>query len=394
MCLFCSFDDLQKENLEINGFYDEMVHEMEEILLDTEKSPLSRSIQSNRTYQSQIPPPSRDGGSTASTSGTDDAYNPQIQLPVRIDGVEVIGTRQEKGGLSLSERLVGVKEYTVYKIRVWSGDDKWEVEHRYRDFFALYHQLKKLFSDKGWVLPPPWQSVERESRKIFGNMSPDVIAERSILIQDCLQSILQSQSSSRSLNALVYFLSPTKGFPSSSSSTLPIRQLSFSTKGSDTDHVSSLGMTISLVVQIRSMKPIKQMLDAQNHSCAGCHKDFDDGITRMKELAMTLGWRKPRVCEYSGQLFCSTCHINDTAILPARVLHLWDFMQYPVSQIAKSYLDSIYDKVRGELLQHFARSRYCIICAHFAAFGMDFFFVCLFLLVFGIYTSLDFYPCS
>lgn len=338
------FSSSKKENLETNGLCDEMVHEMEEILLDTEKSPLSRSIQSNRTYQSQIPLPSRDGGSTASTSGTDDAYYPQIQLPVRIDGVEVIGARQEKGGISLSERLVGVKEYTIYKIRVWSGDDKWEVERRYRDFFTLYHQLKKLFSEKGWVLPPPWHSVERESRKIFGNVSPVVISERSVLIQDCLQSIIQSQFPSVFFNALVYFLSPTKGFPNSSSSTMPIKRPPFSTKGSDTDHVSSLGMTVSLVVQIRSTKPIKQMLDAQNNSCAGCHKDFDDGITRMKELAMTLGWGKPRVCAYGGQLFCSTCHTNDTAVLPARVLHLWDFMQYPVSQIAKSYLDSIYDK--------------------------------------------------
>lgn len=64
----------------------------------------------------------------------------------------------------------------------------------------------------------------------------------------------------------------------------------------------------------------------------------------MKELVQTLGWGKPRLCEYSGQLFCSSCHNNDTAVLPARVLHLWDFTQYPVSQLSKSYLDSIFDK--------------------------------------------------
>ncbi|CAA0826707.1 Phox (PX) domain-containing protein [Striga hermonthica] len=46
----------------------------------------------------------------------------------------------------------------------------------------------------------------------------------------------------------------------------------------------------------------------------------------------------------SGQLFCPSCHNNDTAVLPARVLHHWDFTRYPVSQMAKSFLDSINDQ--------------------------------------------------
>ncbi|KAL3512814.1 hypothetical protein ACH5RR_025531 [Cinchona calisaya] len=326
-----------------NEFYDETVNEMEQILLDAGKSPGSRFTQGRTIYQPQIPVPSRDGGSTASTSGTDDVY-PLIELPQRIDGVEVVGARQKQGDVSLSERLVGVKEYTVYKIRVWSGEEIWEVERRYRDFYTLYRQLKKLFVDQGMILPPPWSSVEQESRKIFCNASPVVIAERSVLIQECLQSILHSNISTISLNALLHFLSPSKADPSSPPSATPLSQSQLSSRGREIENVSMLGNTISLVVQIQPYKSVKQMLDTQHNTCAGCHKNFDEGRSRMKELVRTLGWGKPRLCEYSGQLFCSSCHTNDTAVLPARVLHLWDFAEYPVSQLAKSYLDSIYDK--------------------------------------------------
>ncbi|KAA8542288.1 hypothetical protein F0562_023576 [Nyssa sinensis] len=69
---------IKTENLELNELYDEVVLEMEEILLDSVESPGATFTQGNRIYQSQISLPLRDGGSTASTSGMDDAY-PLIQ---------------------------------------------------------------------------------------------------------------------------------------------------------------------------------------------------------------------------------------------------------------------------------------------------------------------------
>ncbi|OMO67614.1 Ribosomal protein S15 [Corchorus olitorius] len=242
---------VKMENFELNEFYDEVVHDMEEILLESVDSPGSMFSQGNRMFQPQSSLPLRDGGSTASTSGAADAY-PRSAHALRIDGIEVVGAKQKKGDVSLSERLVGVKEYTVYKIRVWCGNDHWEVERRYRDFCTLHRRLKSLFSDQGWSLPPPWSSVEKESRKIFGK-------------------------------------------------------------------------TIALIVEIRPPKSIKQMLEAQHYTCAGCHKHFDDGMTLMRDLVQSLGWGKPRLCEYTGQLFCSYCHTNEMAVLPARVLHQWDF---------------------------------------------------------------------
>ncbi|KAM1209729.1 hypothetical protein EV1_015291 [Malus domestica] len=330
---------VKTDNFELNEFYDEFVNEMEEILLDSAESPGARFTHSNRFLQSQQYLPVRDGGSTASTSGTDDAHLFN-QHSLRIDGVEVVGARQKKGDVSFSERLVGVKEYTVYKIKVLSGEDQWEVERRYRDFFTLYRRLKTFFSDHGWDLPSPWSAVEKESRKIFGNASPDVIAERSVLIQECLRSVLHYRFFSSPPSALVWFLSPQDSVPSSLESYTPESL----TRRADTEDISTLGKTISLIVEIRQSKSLKQMLEAQHYTCAGCHKHFDDGRTLIQDFAQTLGWGKPRLCEYTGQLFCSSCHANEIAIIPARVLHNWDFTQYPVSQYAKSYLDSIHDQ--------------------------------------------------
>ncbi|CAN4088122.1 unnamed protein product [Withania somnifera] len=332
---------LKAQNLELNELYDELVHDMEEILLESGESLGFGFV--NKIYQSYIPVPSRDGGSTASTSGTNDAYA-VIQHPLRFERVEVIGTRQKKGDVSFSERLVGVREYTVYRIRVWSGKDNWEVEKRYREFFALYRRLKKLFADQGRTLPPVWSSIEQESRKVFRSASPEVIADRSVLVQECLNSLLQSRYPTGALNAVVCFLSQPKDLPDSPAYDTNVLQSPSTLRSRIQGDVSSLGKTISLIVNKRPYKSNKQLLDEQHHSCAGCYKNFDYGKTRIQELVQTMGWGKPCFCEYSGQLYCSSCHTNDMAILPARVLHFWDFNQYPVSQLAKSYLDSIHDQ--------------------------------------------------
>ncbi|XP_073119392.1 uncharacterized protein [Henckelia pumila] len=333
----------QARDFELKDFYDEIVNDMEDILLDSGDTLVARYTQGSRMYEAHFSQPSRDGGSSASTSGTDYTNN-WIQQPLRIDNVEVVGARQIEGDVSLSERLVGVKKYTVYKIKVWSGEECWEVERRYRDFSTLYQRLKKQFAVQGWTLPSPWSHVDRESRKLFGNASPDVIADRSVLIQECLQSVVASKFTSSSLNTLLCFLSQSETVPDSPANNANIPQTPFPNRVTHMENFTTLGKTISLNVQIRPFKSMKQMLDAQHYRCSGCHRNFDDGRTRVQEYFQVLGWGKPRLCEYSGQLFCSSCHNNDTAILPARVLHYWDFTRYPVSQMAKSYLDSTYNQ--------------------------------------------------
>ncbi|XP_050879917.1 uncharacterized protein LOC127083640 isoform X2 [Lathyrus oleraceus] len=328
------------EDFELNEFYDEVVQDMEEILLESRDPPAARFSMGNRMLDPLVSMPSRDGGLTASTSSADDAYL-LVQRPRRIDRIEVVGARQKTGDVSFSERLVGVKEYTVYKIKVWNGKDQWEVEKRYRDFLTLHRCMKTLFNEQGWTLPLPWSSVEKES-KIFRSASLDIIAKRSVLIQECLQSILSSRFFSSPPRALVWFLSPEDSHFSSPVSNSPVSLSSF-TRGENIRNFSTWGKTISLIVEIPSNKSTRQLLEAQHHRCAGCHKHFDDGNSSIWDFVQTFGWGKPRLCEYTGQLFCSSCHTNEAAVLPARVLHHWDFTHYPVSQLAKSYLDSIHE---------------------------------------------------
>ncbi len=37
----------------------------------------------------------------------------------------------------------------------------------------------------------------------------------------------------------------------------------------------------------------------------------------------------PMLCEYTGGLFCRSCHTGRTARLPCRALHAWDFTPRP-----------------------------------------------------------------
>ncbi|CAO2170324.1 unnamed protein product [Urochloa humidicola] len=339
-----------------NDLFDDMVQEMEQILLNSGEPHENGSFTDNRKSSARQTHHFRDGSTTASTSGTDDACAyPLPQCPLRIDWVEVVGAKQRTGDVSFGERMVGVKEYTVYLLKVRSGEDAWEIERRYREFYALYRQLKDFFYERGLSLPPKWENVEKESSKIFGNASPDVVRERSGLIQDCLRSLLGSGYPFGIPTPLVNFLSPGRpGYEYSFLKTLIPRSLQkrssdLNSKDSECNggsrgNSTSMGKTISLIVEDRPQKSTRQLLELQHYNCAGCHRHLDAGRTLLQELAQTIGWNKPRFCSYTGQLFCASCHTNDTAVLPARVLHHWDFSLYPVSQLAKAYLDSIYDQ--------------------------------------------------
>ena len=35
-----------------------------------------------------------------------------------------------------------------------------------------------------------------------------------------------------------------------------------------------------------------------------------------------------RYCEYLGKYFCTSCHQNKLAVIPAKVLSKWDFKKY------------------------------------------------------------------
>uniref|UniRef100_A0A5F8GYM7 Differentially expressed in FDCP 8 homolog n=1 Tax=Monodelphis domestica TaxID=13616 RepID=A0A5F8GYM7_MONDO len=56
-------------------------------------------------------------------------------------------------------------------------------------------------------------------------------------------------------------------------------------------------------------------LDSQDYRCAECRAPVSlRGVPS-----------EARQCDYTGQYYCSNCHWNDLAVIPARVIHNWDF---------------------------------------------------------------------
>ncbi|XP_002983836.2 uncharacterized protein LOC9644555 [Selaginella moellendorffii] len=350
-------DELSRyvETLDVRETYMDTVWDMEEILLDTGESSGNHSFWASKGGAANSP--TKSSWTRTSTSVYDGLW--------KVDSVEVTGARQRRGGASLGERVVGVREHTIYRIQVKSGENQWEIERRYREFVDLFQQLKRMFSAQTRVqLPSPWQKVTAESRKVFGNTSPDAVEFRSALLQVCLQSSLQAGVPISTAAPLLRFLFPSPGetrlpmlaASSQFSPELAARDQNFAmqlkelgsprpgTPISPERQNSAFGRTIRLVLQIQTKKPLNQVLLNQRNLCAGCYEQLNPTKDVVSGFIKSLGWGKPRFCEYTGQLYCVRCHLNETAILPARVLRSWDFTPRVVSQLAKAYLDSIYDQ--------------------------------------------------
>lgn len=51
-----------------------------------------------------------------------------------------------------------------------------------------------------------------------------------------------------------------------------------------------------------------------------------------------------RYCEYSHSFYCLNCHTNRAMMIPARMIHHWDFKRYPVANVCADYLSNIYEQ--------------------------------------------------
>lgn len=49
-------------------------------------------------------------------------------------------------------------------------------------------------------------------------------------------------------------------------------------------------------------------------------------------------WCEPRRCDYTGLYYCPACHWNSRMVMPARVIHNWDFEERVVSRQSKQFL--------------------------------------------------------
>ncbi|XP_041256872.1 differentially expressed in FDCP 8 homolog isoform X4 [Onychostruthus taczanowskii] len=69
-------------------------------------------------------------------------------------------------------------------------------------------------------------------------------------------------------------------------------------------------------------------LDSQDYRCAECRAPISlRGVPS-----------EARQCDYTGLYYCSSCHWNDLAVVPARAIHNWDFEPRKVSRCSMRYL--------------------------------------------------------
>ncbi|KAM7357472.1 differentially expressed in FDCP 8 homolog isoform 2-T2 [Cochliomyia hominivorax] len=75
-------------------------------------------------------------------------------------------------------------------------------------------------------------------------------------------------------------------------------------------------------------------LAAQRYKCSECNT-----LLNFKN-----SWIEPRLCDYTGLYFCPSCHWNDVCVIPARVVHNWDFVPRKVSRSALQEINLFLDK--------------------------------------------------
>ncbi|XP_078066827.1 differentially expressed in FDCP 8 homolog isoform X1 [Mustelus asterias] len=69
-------------------------------------------------------------------------------------------------------------------------------------------------------------------------------------------------------------------------------------------------------------------LDRQDYRCGECRQPISlRGVPS-----------EARMCDYTGRYYCSSCHWNDAAVIPARVIHNWDFETHKVCRYSMRYL--------------------------------------------------------
>lgn len=80
-----------------------------------------------------------------------------------------------------------------------------------------------------------------------------------------------------------------------------------------------------MVAQLGSLA-LELGLDSQEYQCIHCHDMLGTTIS------------KARLCAYSGLYYCQNCMDPDVFMIPAKVIHNWDFHRYPVSKRAALFL--------------------------------------------------------
>eukprot|EP00668_Euglena_longa_P044334 GGOE01058953.1.p1 GENE.GGOE01058953.1~~GGOE01058953.1.p1 ORF type:complete len:720 (-),score=151.84 GGOE01058953.1:223-2382(-) len=156
-----------------------------------------------------------------------------------------------------------------------------------------------------------------------GRSDPAAVAPPVALLESMLQRLPSDTAS----------LSPCFLAPSASSSCTDFHasggQLHLASQMSVTEAEASQPLTISLIVKDQPSLSRSQLWTLQAGRCPGCGQTLSYGL-----------FGRLRRCQYTDRLFCSQCHLKETASLPFRVLSSWDFTKFPVCHAVYKYLTS------------------------------------------------------
>lgn len=83
-----------------------------------------------------------------------------------------------------------------------------------------------------------------------------------------------------------------------------------------------------LILTLHTNTKRSVLMGIQRWRCAGCGMRVSESLSRHF-----------RLCNYLGRYFCTTCHRNQTAMIPAKVLHKWDFRLYAVASFSFELLE-------------------------------------------------------
>jgi hypothetical protein len=86
------------------------------------------------------------------------------------------------------------------------------------------------------------------------------------------------------------------------------------------------------IFDLSEPRDVQTCLTLQNEKCAGCGMKFTK-----------LYARRAKICNYYNKLFCQCCFSNEKTRIPARILHQWNFKEYPVSEFAYKFLQEYAD---------------------------------------------------
>ncbi|XP_047736221.1 uncharacterized protein LOC108668236 isoform X2 [Hyalella azteca] len=81
-----------------------------------------------------------------------------------------------------------------------------------------------------------------------------------------------------------------------------------------------------ILSQLKKLSRSRTMSN-QKYRCAGCGQHVSPSLSKHY-----------RLCHYFMRYFCATCHMNQTHVIPAKMLHEWDGKAYPVSCFAHQFL--------------------------------------------------------